>query len=80
VAQDGADLVRCRNVHADFELALLPLLCVPLLAYKATRFIEIPLQRRSGVPFTEEELTRMRGGRTAEEYRWHLIRTYLKDK
>jgi len=49
-------------------------------AYKATRFIEIPLERRSGVPFNEEELTRMRGGRTAEEYRWHLIRTYLKDK
>jgi hypothetical protein len=32
------------------------------------------------VPFTEEELTRMRGGMTAEQYRWwHLICTYLKE-
>jgi hypothetical protein len=30
------------------------------------------------VPFTEEELTATRGGMTAEEYRWHLIRTYLR--
>jgi hypothetical protein len=45
--------------------------------YKATRFIEIPRERRGGVPFTEEDLTR--GGRTAEQYRWHLISTYLKE-
>jgi hypothetical protein len=38
--------------------------------------IKTPLHR---VPFTEEELTAIRGGRTAEEYRWHLIRTYLAD-
>jgi hypothetical protein len=25
------------------------------------------------------ELTAIRGGMTAEEYRWHLIRTYLRD-
>jgi hypothetical protein len=31
------------------------------------------------VPFTEEELTRMRGGMTGEQYRWHLICTYLKE-
>jgi hypothetical protein len=43
------------------------------------RFIEIPRERRSGVPFTEEELTAIRGGMTAEEYRWHLIRAYLED-
>jgi hypothetical protein len=42
------------------------------------RFIEIPRERRSKVAFTEEELTAIRGGRAAEEYRWHLIRTYLK--
>jgi hypothetical protein len=24
-------------------------------------------------------LTAIRGGMTAEEYRWHLIRTFLKD-
>jgi hypothetical protein len=41
--------------------------------------VEIARQRRSGVPFTEDELTAIRGGMTAEEYRWHLIRTFLKD-
>jgi hypothetical protein len=30
------------------------------------------------VPFTEEQLTDIRGGMTAEEYRWKLIRQYLK--
>jgi hypothetical protein len=29
------------------------------------------------VPFTEEQLTAMRGGLTAEEYRWKLIRELL---
>ena len=48
-------------------------------AYKATCFIEIPRERRSGVSFTEEEMTERRGGMTAEEYRWLLIRTYLKE-
>jgi hypothetical protein len=43
------------------------------------RFIKIPRERRSKVPFTEEELRANRGGRAAEEYRWYLIRTYLKD-
>jgi hypothetical protein len=41
------------------------------------RLIEIKRERRSKVPFTEEELSAVRGGRTAEEYRWHLIRTYI---
>jgi hypothetical protein len=31
------------------------------------------------VPFTEEELTVKRGGMTAEEYRRHLIRTYIRN-
>jgi len=43
------------------------------------RTIEVPRERRSGVPFTEEELTAIRGGMTAEEYRLYLIRTFLKD-
>jgi hypothetical protein len=30
------------------------------------RFIEISREKRSGVPFTEEQLTAMRGGLTAE--------------
>ena len=43
------------------------------------RFIEIPRERGGGkVPFTEEQLKQMRGGLTAEEYRWKLIRHYLK--
>jgi hypothetical protein len=42
------------------------------------RFIEILRERRSKVPFTEEELRANRGGRTAEEYRLHLIRTCIK--
>jgi hypothetical protein len=45
---------------------------------KAT-FIEIPRQRGGGrVPFTEAELTAMRGGLTAEEYRWKTIRKWRK--
>jgi hypothetical protein len=31
------------------------------------------------MPFTEEQLTAMRGGLTAEEYRWRLIRKWCKD-
>jgi hypothetical protein len=34
------------------------------------RFVSIPRERRSKVPFTEEQLAAMRGGLTAEEYRW----------
>jgi hypothetical protein len=45
----------------------------------SSSFVEIPRERRSGVLFTEAELLVIRGGRTAEEYRWHLIRTYLRD-
>ena len=38
-------------------------------------FIEIPRQGYAGrVPFTEAEFTAMRGGLTAEEYRWKTIR------
>jgi hypothetical protein len=43
------------------------------------RFIEIPRDRRSKVPFTEEDLLAIRGGRTAEEYRRYLIRTWGED-
>jgi hypothetical protein len=42
------------------------------------RFIDIPPKRRRKY-LTEEEMTAMRGGRTAEEYRWWLIRTFLED-
>ena len=41
------------------------------------RFIEIPRERGGvRVSFTEEQLSAMRGGLTAEEYRWKLIRKY----
>ena len=42
------------------------------------RFIEIKRERHTGVPFSEEQLAVMRSGLTAEEYRWKLIRQYLK--
>jgi hypothetical protein len=41
------------------------------------RFIEIPRERGGGkVPFTDAELSALRGGLTAEEYRWKLIREW----
>ena len=41
------------------------------------RFVEIPRERGGGkVPFTDEQLTALRGGLTAEEYRWKLIRKW----
>lgn len=54
----------------------------------ATRRASLAVRRRSPykatlhrdqarVPFTEEQLTAMRGGLTAEEYRWKLIRELL---
>ena len=44
------------------------------------RFIEIPRERGGvRVPFTEEQLTAMRGGLTAEEYRWKLIQEWCDD-
>jgi len=43
------------------------------------RFINIPRERGGGrVHYTEEQLTAMRGGLTAEEYRWTLIRKWMK--
>ena len=42
-------------------------------------FIEIPRERRGGrVPFTEAELTAMRDGLTAEEYRRKLVHARIK--
>ena len=48
-----------------------------IAARSTPRFIEIPRERGGGkVPFTEEQLTAMRGGLTAEEYRRKLIREW----
>jgi hypothetical protein len=39
------------------------------------RFITIPRERGGGkIHYTEEQLTVMRGGLTAEQYRWKTIR------
>ena len=46
---------------------------------RRTIFIEIQRERGGGrVPFTEAELTAMRGGLTAEEYRGKLIRKWAR--
>jgi hypothetical protein len=42
------------------------------------RFIEIPRERRSKVPFTEKQLTALRGGLTVEQYRRKIIRKWDK--
>jgi hypothetical protein len=48
-----------------------------IAARTKSRFVEIPRERGGvRVPFTEEQLTAMRGGLTAEEYRWKLIREW----
>jgi|KBSMisStandDraft_5_1062788.scaffolds.fasta_scaffold6410870_1 hypothetical protein len=47
-----------------------------IAARSKPRFIEIPHERKSKVPFTEEQLRELRGGMTAEEYRAYLIRKW----
>src|SRR5262249_20350248 len=48
-----------------------------IAARSEPRVIAIPPRRvGSKVPFTEEQLTAMRGGLTAEEYRWRIERGY----
>jgi hypothetical protein len=43
------------------------------------RFIEIPRERGGGkIHYTEEQLTAMRDGLTAEQYRWKKIRKWRK--
>ena len=42
-------------------------------------FIEMKRERRSGVPFSEGQLAAKRGGLTAEEYRWKLIREWCEE-
>jgi hypothetical protein len=44
------------------------------------RFIEMPRERGGvRVPLTDEQLTAMRGGLTAEEYRWKLTQEWLEE-
>ena len=50
-----------------------------IAARSKPRFIEIPRERGGGkVPFTEEQLSVMSGGLTAEEYRAYIIRKFGK--
>jgi hypothetical protein len=42
------------------------------------RFIEIPRERRRSVAYTEAQLTALRGGLTAEEYRLRFVRKWGK--
>ena len=48
-----------------------------IAAWTKPRFIEMPRERGGiRVPFTDEQLMAMRGGLTAEECRWKLIRKW----
>ncbi|MGE5261413.1 MAG: hypothetical protein ACM3MH_11115 [Actinomycetota bacterium] len=50
-----------------------------IAASSEPRFIHIPRERGGGkVHYTEEQLMASRGGLTAEEYRWKLIREWRK--
>jgi hypothetical protein len=49
-----------------------------IAAAKPPRFISIPRERGSKVPFTEEQLTAMRGGLTVEQWRRKIIRKWGK--
>jgi hypothetical protein len=48
-----------------------------IAAKSEPRFIVVPREIRGAkVPYTEEQLAVMRGGLTAEEYRWKTIRRW----
>ena len=65
-----------REIVARTEPRFIEIKPEPRRKVSAT-FIEVPRQRGGGsVPFTEAELTAMRGGLTAEEYRWKMIREW----
>ena len=55
-------------------------LVLPGIALDIINAVLAASQQRGGgrVPFTEAELTKMRGGLTAEEYRWKTIRKWGK--
>ena len=49
-----------------------------IAAAKPPRFVTIPRERASKVPYTEEQLTAMRGGLTVEQWRRKIIRKWGK--
>jgi hypothetical protein len=68
-----------REIAARTEPRFIEIKPEPRRKVRAT-FIEVPRQRGGGrVPVTEAELTAMRGGLTAEEYRWKTTRKWLKE-
>ena len=72
---------RCGHGHLAYKFPInvtVPERRSKVAVSQEARFIEIPRERRSYVPFTEAQLTAMRGGLTAEEYRWRLIRKWCK--
>ena len=70
----------CRGLLFDLKsMSDRKALAREIAARTKPRFIEIRPERGGvRVPFTEEQLSAMRGGLSAEEYRWKLIRQYLK--
>jgi hypothetical protein len=50
-----------------------------IAAKSEPRFIVVPREIRGAkVPYTEDQLATMRGGLTAEEYRWKIIQNSRK--
>ena len=67
----------CRGFLLSRQLSDRIALARARAARNKPRFIEIPRERGgSRVLFTEEQLSVLRGGLTAEEYRWKLIREW----
>jgi len=65
--------------YGAFDMSDRIALARAIAARTKPRFIEIPRERGGGkVPFTDEQLTEMRGGLTAEEYRAYIIRKFGK--
>ena len=70
-----------REIAARTEPCFIEIKPEPRRRTRASSFVEIPRQRSGGrVPFTEAELTAMRGGLTAEEYRLKFIRKWGASK
>jgi hypothetical protein len=66
-----------REIAARTEPRFIEIKPEPRRRTRASSFVEIPRQRGGGrVPLTEAEFTAMRGGLTAEQYRWKFIREF----
>jgi hypothetical protein len=54
--------------------------CLDSSGRRARRFYPFPFANSVQAPFTESELSATRGGMTAKEYRWLLIRKLNSDQ